>query len=192
MVSQPAYLLNLKKYAKVRFQDIGEEEIEWRIKDLENESDRGAIILAATNVEDTLELRLMDMLPNLKEDETARKLVFEQDGPISSFSRKLLMAYATGIVDTQYRKLIDLVREIRNACAHCRKPLSLEVPELLEACKVLLADMWPDLKDHTPMTIRNAFVMKCTFIQHYIVFGEKLEGRDAHFAHWEKLKRGEA
>ncbi|RWE34449.1 hypothetical protein [Mesorhizobium sp.] len=189
MVSQPAYLANLKSYAKLRFVGDDEEEARIRVRDLDSESDRGAIILAATNIEDMLELRILQRLPTLHHDETTRKFVFEQDGPISTFSRKILMAYAMGIVDKPYRKLIDLVREIRNACAHSRQPISLEVPELQEACKVVISDIWPDIKDHNPRTIRMAFVMKCTFIQHYILHGEKLEGREAHLAHWEKLKR---
>ncbi|RUV04327.1 hypothetical protein EOB36_03490 [Mesorhizobium sp. M6A.T.Cr.TU.017.01.1.1] len=192
MVSQPAYLTNLKKYAKLRFRGDEDEDARIAVRDLDNESDRGAIILAATNVEDMLELKILERLPTLQADEPARKFVFEQDGPISTFSRKILMAYAMGIVDKPYRKLIDLVREIRNACAHSRQPISLQVPELQDACKVVISDIWPDIKDHNPKTIRMAFVMKCTFIQHYILHGEKLEGRDAHLAHWEKLKRGEA
>ncbi|MER9914013.1 hypothetical protein NKJ71_25640 [Mesorhizobium sp. M0050] len=191
MVSQAAYLANLKGYAKRRFDGADDEDSRRAVRDLDNESDRGAIILAATNVEDMLELRILEKLPTLQVDETARKSVFEQDGPVSTFSRKILMAYSMGIIDKPYRKLIDLVREIRNACAHSRQPISLEVPELREACKVVISDIWPDIKDHDPKTIRMAFVMKCTFIQHYILHGAKLEGREAHLAHWEQLKRGE-
>ncbi|ESX87004.1 hypothetical protein [Mesorhizobium sp. LNJC405B00] len=191
MVSQAAYLANLKSYAKRRFDGEDDEDSRRAVRDLDNESDRGAIILAATNVEDMLELRILEKLPALRVDETARKSVFEQDGPVSTFSRKILMAYSMGIIDKPYRKLIDLVREIRNACAHSRQPISLEVPELQEACKVVISDIWPDIKDHDPKTIRMAFVMKCTFIQHYVLHGEKLEGKEAHLAHWEQLKRGE-
>jgi len=58
------------------------------------------------------------------------------------------MAYAMGIIDKAYRKKIDLIREIRNACAHARFPLSMEKQVLRDACKALLAATWNDLIEY--------------------------------------------
>ncbi|PAP97809.1 hypothetical protein CIT25_35065 [Mesorhizobium mediterraneum] len=69
MVSQAAYLTNLKSYAKLRFRGDDDEDARRAVRDLDNESDRGAIILAATNVEDMLELRILEKLPTLQVDE---------------------------------------------------------------------------------------------------------------------------
>jgi hypothetical protein len=187
MVTQPAYLRNLKEYARRRVKNLETETAEL-MADYSAESDRGAIILVATTIEDVLEIQIIEKLPVLKNDETARKKMFEHDGLISSFSKKIEMAYAMGIIDSDYRKKIDLVREIRNACAHSRFPLSLEKNELLDACKALMADMWDDLKDHNPNTLRNAFIAKCTFIGFYILTGEKIEGFEAQYEHFKKLQ----
>jgi hypothetical protein len=187
MVTQPAYLRNLKEYARRRMKDYKTESAEL-IADHSAESDRGAIILVATTVEDILEIQITEKLPVLKGDEAARKKMFEHDGLISSFSKKIEMAYAMGIIDSDYRKKIDLVREIRNACAHSRFPLSMEKKELRDASKALMADMWGDLKDHNPITLRNAFIAKCTFIGHYILTGEKIEGFQAQYEHFKKLQ----
>src|SRR5690606_8731412 len=131
---------------RARWKDAAEARIAARdITD--NESDRGAIILVATNVEDMLEYKILERLPALQEDEPARKAMFELDGPIASFSRKLHMAYAMGIVNKHYRKQIDLVREIRNACAHSRLPVSLSEPAIADAVRHLVTDTYDHLKD---------------------------------------------
>lgn len=90
------------------------------------------------------------------------------------------MAYAMGIIDDDYRRKIDLIREIRNACAHCRHPLNLDNPALLEPIKISIKDMWKDLKDNSTKTIRLAFVAHCRVIGFYILTGEKYEGLSGH------------
>jgi dUTPase len=141
MVTQPAYLRNLKEYARRRTTD-SKTETDELIADYSSESDRGAIILVATTIEDMLQDQITKNLPVLLTDETARKKMFEHDGLISSFSKKIEMAYAMGIIDEDYRKKIDLVREIRNACAHSRFPISMEKKVLQDVCKALFQTCW--------------------------------------------------
>lgn len=191
MVSQPAYIANLKEYARRQLKDFKTESAEL-VADYTNESDRGAIILAATHVEDVLELQIVNRLPVLAEDETARKKMFEHDGILSSFSKKIEMAYAMGIVDKAYRKKIDLIREIRNACAHARFPLSMEKQVLQDACKALLTATWDNLPNYEPSTLRNAFLLECTFIGHFILTGEKIESHEAQARHYHKLRASRA
>ncbi len=178
MVNQPAYLANLKAYGRARWKDDAEA-IATAREITNNESDRGAIILVSTNVEDMLEYKILERLPALLEDEPARKAMFELDGPIASFSRKLHMAYAMGIVNKHYRKQIDLVREIRNACAHSRLPVALEVPAIADAVRHLIADTYEHLVDRSPKALRNAFVIKCMMLSNYISSGEEADGFDA-------------
>lgn len=188
MVTQPAYIANLKDYARRRSGDstagVSMEEV---IAEFSNESDRGAIILASTSIEDMMEHKILAQLPGLKDDEATRKRMFEQDGQLASFSKKTEMAYAMGIIDKDYRKKIDLVREIRNACAHSRLPLSMDKKVLRDPCEVVISDFINDLKDRKPRTIRTAFVAKCAFISHYVATGEKLEGVEAHLQHFAEL-----
>lgn len=188
MVSQPAYLRNLKAFTKRRWDDP--EASRAAANSLRSESDRGAIILSATTLEDMLEHKIIHFMPNLAEDETARKDVFERDGPISSFSRKLLIAYALGIVDKPYRNKIDLIREIRNACAHSRNPVSFDTPELREACKVVIGDMVDDLPDDNPASLRKAFIFTVDLISYYVATGQKVEGREARIQHVRRMLGG--
>jgi hypothetical protein len=136
-----------------------------------------------------LEFEILKRLPGLENDEPTRKRMFEQDGQIASFSKKIEMAYALGIIDKNYRKIIDIIREIRNACAHSRKPISLEKSVLFAACEAVISDMLPGLANREPKTIRATFVVKCGLISHYIATGEKLEGIEAISKYFEKLKK---
>jgi len=185
MVDQPAYLRNLKAYAKSKV-GLDEDAIGFA-NTIFSESHRGAIILAATMVEDALQSAIIKRFPTLQVDEAAAKQVFEIDGPMASFSRRTLIAYGLGIIDKEYRNLIDLIREIRNACAHSRQPISMTVPELTAACSVIISDMLPGLLDREPVTLLNAFVTKCAFINIYIDTGIKHEGPEAQVRYWSQL-----
>jgi hypothetical protein len=185
VATQPAYLKILKDYARERHGN--EEDLRSAVLDMKGESDRGAIILSATSIEDILEIEIANRMPSLKSDDQLQKKIFEGDGPISSFSRKIDMAYALGIIDKQYHGIINLIREVRNACAHARRPISLARPELQGVCKVIISDTINDLIDESPQVLREALVIKCMLIGHYIVSGEKIEGTKAIINHYKNL-----
>jgi hypothetical protein len=87
MVTQPAYISNLKSYARARLSN--NDDVNDSITDFSTESDRGAILLAATGIEDMLEYEILNRLPGLGNHEPARKRMFEQDGQVASFSKKI-------------------------------------------------------------------------------------------------------
>jgi hypothetical protein len=170
--------VNLKAYGRARWKDDAEADAAAESM-IHDESDRGAILMSATNVEDMLEYKILQRLPTLLEDETARKSMFDQDGPLSTFSRKIVMAYAMGIIDKPYRKLIDLVRDIRNTAAHSRLPISVQVPPIKVAIEMLVADSIEGLQTDNPRALLGAYAIKCATLAHYIVNGEKIEGMEA-------------
>jgi hypothetical protein len=63
----------------------------------------------------------------------------------------------------------------------------MEKKVLQDACKALLAATWDDLRDHEPRTLRDAFLVECTFIAHYILSAEKIEGFEAQMRHYHAL-----
>ncbi len=93
-----------------------------------NETDRGAVILLSTAVEDVLTLRLKSEMVTLNSDET--KSIFGTESILGSFSAKIKMAYALGFIDREITRVCDLVREMRNACAHCGRAISFADKEL--------------------------------------------------------------
>lgn len=190
MVTQPTYLKNLKEYA--RSSSIGtDDELDQAIEDLTGESDRGAVILSATSIEDTLEWALMVRMTPLQDDATTRNSVFGGDGFASTFASKTTLAYALGIIDKQTRDEINLIRDIRNACAHSRKPISFKLPELKAVARHVLRDMWGGIKDHEPLTLRHAFVIQCTLITQSIITGKRQTPLEA-FAEQVEADRQEA
>ena len=185
-MSQPTYLVNLKAYGRARWRTDDEANAAAQSMN-QDESDRGAILMAATTLEDMLEYKILQRLPALLEDEPARKLMFDQDGPVASFSRKIHMAYAMGIIDKPYRKLIDLAREIRNCAAHSRQPVTSQVPVIRAAIEVLVKDSLEALRTDEPRALTGAFVIKCAMLSHYVETGEKVEGITAMMDLWQRL-----
>lgn len=172
MSSDPVYLRNLKRYSRAHISTP--EEGPEQLADFAAESDRGAIILAATNVEDSLELALRGKMPHLAHDKEATTAMFGADGTLSTYSDKTLMAYALGLIDKKEKKNIDVIRQIRNACAHSRKPLSLAMPVLVEAVKAVVSpDLFALRKDNEPFTLRLAFILHCAAVSHYILTGQR-------------------
>lgn len=175
MTTQPAYIRNLKKYARIQFGD--ETDIAASLNDFAAESDRGAIILAATSIEDALQYSLSARMKALESDEDARKDVFDGDGIIATYSSKILLAYALGIIDKRAKKDIDLVREIRNVCAHSRLPISMQLPEVVAAISAAIGNealqKIRDHQQHLPASeqMPEARMLRVTFICHCAVLG---------------------
>ncbi|MGB6306438.1 MAG: hypothetical protein WBF89_01505 [Steroidobacteraceae bacterium] len=172
-MSDPAYLRNLKEYSRAQFGT--EYETEAVVGDLDDESDRTAILVAATAIEDALEQALMQRMPALATDNDARVKVFGPEGTISTYSAKILIAYAIGILDRKARKEIDVVRHIRNACAHSRKSLSLQTPALADAIKGALGeDVVAKLRDQEPATLRRAFICHIAALIYQVLSGKRI------------------
>jgi hypothetical protein len=169
VVTQPAYVRNLKAYVKIRAG--GAYTPTEAVDAVFAESDRGAAILTATGVEDTLEwacARKMKLKPE------ALDAVFGFDGLAGTFSAKIHLAFALGIIDRETHDQIDLLREIRNACAHSRKPINFELPELKAITLVAIKDLTPILQLQQPGALRDGFVLTCNYVEQCIIKGRRV------------------
>lgn len=106
-----------------------------------NETDRGSVILLSTAIEDALLNRIKTGMVALTSDESDR--MFGPDAPLGSFSAKIKIAYALGLVDRDIVRLCDLLREMRNACAHSGRAISFQDDELADVLRVA----WRQLSD---------------------------------------------
>jgi hypothetical protein len=172
MVSQPAYLKALKNYTKNKYRS--EDGVETAVEDIYNESDRGAAILSATSVEDHLEWAIMQKMRPLWDDESSRNDIFGASGTNGTFSAKILLAYALGIIDRDARRQIDLVREIRNGCAHARLPISFDDAALAGITDVVAADYLSMMVKGMAGARRHAFILTCVSINEYIISGKRV------------------
>ena len=139
---------DLKAYTKVAAHDLSPADF---VAALKGESDRGAIILAATMIDDRLSIALRERMPDINSAEAAR--IFGVDGLAGTFANRLKLAQALGIIDRGTRKLLELIREMRNACAHSRQIMTFSTPVIRAAFVSTMPDeaegdviTWPDQK----------------------------------------------
>ncbi len=109
----------------------------------QQESDRGCVIFSASLLDDDLETLLRAHC--LKDANVAKKVVdplFHVYAPFSTFSAKIQVSYAMGLIDKGLYTTLDLIRRIRNDFAHERKAVSFQTPkyqsrlrEILNSCQ---------------------------------------------------------
>lgn len=146
---------------------VTEEELDEGFEAFKKETDRGAVILGATTLEDKLAERLQSQMPHLNSDELSR--LFGWDGPMGTFSAKVRMAHALGHLDRATFKMAEVVREMRNACAHSRQDISFK-DEALRDAVLLLGKM---AKAELPAkadadSLRFYFLTFVAWLVHYI------------------------
>lgn len=83
-------------------------------KGFDNETDRSAIILSVSYLENALTAFLSDFL--VKDKETDR--LFKGYAPLSTFSAKIDIAFALGLIPRDMKADLNIIRRIRNHCAH--------------------------------------------------------------------------
>jgi hypothetical protein len=130
MASEPTYLQTFKEYTKSLPSAEDRETMEMEYY---GEGDRACAILQATWTELIVERTLR---ARLRYDGAAQ--IFDVNGPLGTFSNKIIMAFGMGIFGTKTRHDLTLIRTLRNGFAHCRLPLRFNTPEVKAVCDHLL------------------------------------------------------
>jgi DNA-binding MltR family transcriptional regulator len=83
--------------------------------EFKNESERAIVVLTAARL-DYLLFQLLHkyVIPNVSKTDD----FFENQGPGSSFSNKIMLCYRLGLIDRQFTQALNLIRRIRNDFAH--------------------------------------------------------------------------
>jgi DNA-binding MltR family transcriptional regulator len=100
---------------------------------LNKESDRGAVLIAATMLEDLLGRSINSFL--VPHDETER-LLEGFNAPLGTFSSRILAAYSLGILSENEYRECDRIRKIRNVFAH-NVHCSFEDQKVRDMCATL-------------------------------------------------------
>jgi len=124
----------------------------------QQESDRGCVIFGAAHLEDDLKTLLRAHC--LKDARAVKKVVdplFHVYAPFSTFSAKIQVSYAMGLIEEQLHTTLDLIRRLRNDFAHERKAVSFQTPIYQSRLRKLLNSSQPEYaKDKTiPMLDDN-------------------------------------
>jgi DNA-binding MltR family transcriptional regulator len=93
-------------------------------KEITNGPPRVQAIVAGALLEDVLRAALAYNLIELSESEL--KELFENNGPLATFSSRIKMAYALGLISSEVKHDLDVVRDIRNDFAHELRSIDLD------------------------------------------------------------------
>ena len=92
------------------------QELEASLHQFQAESDRACAVLGAAHLDQLLASAIVKTLP--KGTEVAEPLVMGVNAALATFSSRIDIAYALGIIDPDARGDLDNIRRIRNKFAH--------------------------------------------------------------------------
>ena len=127
---------------------------------VQQESDRGAIMLCATMIDDSLRDRLSVAFSAANKADRDR--LFDLQGPAGTFSSRILLASSLGVITREERASIDLIRHMRNACAHAQNNLNFDSPTIRDAALLIIGDVSPEPFASWPRDkVRDVFAILC-------------------------------
>ena len=106
---------------------------------LEQESDRGAAVLAFSRFEDFLKEAISTKFiePDKKCHKKCHKEIFQGRGPLSGFEQRMVIAHALGFYDRETMNGIKIIQRIRNRFAHSVYPLGFDHEGIANGCRAL-------------------------------------------------------
>lgn len=119
--------------SKLKYADINTSEF---YAELNSDNDRACILVGAAALDHAMQRALSHKFTYANKEELDR-LFFSPNGPLASFSNRILVSFALGLISPAERKDLDTVRHIRNALAH--SPLTIKFSDEIVAveCKKL-------------------------------------------------------
>jgi hypothetical protein len=118
-------------------------------RELTKESDRGCALLAASHLDfllsETLKAKMIGTPKELK-------ALLDFNGPLGTFSSRILISYSIGLITKFHTKDLQLIRKIRNEFGHSTSIKDFENPKIKQLC------------DQLKLTIRSNKTSKSKFI----------------------------
>lgn len=144
------------------------------IDSMAGESDRGLIIIAASLVEDALVQTIEDRLAPLNRKE--RDALFDFNGPMGTFSSRIKVAQALSIISRETRKHIEMIREMRNACAHSPNRLTFADEAIRQAVFSMFVHQIEPTRKNEPGYARVMFNLMVVLLTSIIIAGDAAKG----------------
>jgi hypothetical protein len=167
-ISHEALRQRLTRLMKVR---PDAKDIEEHVARLKAESDRGVMILSATMLDDALITALGRILPGAN-----RKLkdqMFSNDGPLSTFSKRIIFAEAAGLTSPAVARQMNMIRQIRNVAAHAHAGVDFSLDEVKQALATIFDDheKGDDFETWSQGKVRNFYLMLCGYLADRLIGG---------------------
>jgi DNA-binding MltR family transcriptional regulator len=110
--------------------DLSKTGIDRMITALEKESDRGYLLIMSAMLDEVLRLLLRNFMLNNEREKGFKDKLFENDGPLSTFSSRIRVAFGLGLLDPDLYADLQIFREIRNQFAHQFQAISFETSSI--------------------------------------------------------------
>lgn len=107
------------------------------LKEFQSETDRGAVLVGAAFIDDRLERLLIS---HLLDSTISKELVSGNNAPLGTFSSRIKMNYALGLITELEFKECEIIRRIRNEFAHSIHGMSFKNQKIHSMCLNLKAN----------------------------------------------------
>jgi DNA-binding MltR family transcriptional regulator len=126
---------------------------------LSDESDRACALMACAFLDESFRNWFESIFVEAKEVEQ----LFDSNGPLCTFSSRIKVAFALGLLCEQHVRDLNLMRRIRNEFAHNASPLTFDEPSIANKCRELRSHI-RSAKDRPRSIFTNTFANILAFI----------------------------
>lgn len=102
---------------------------------LADESDRGMVVIVGSLTEDILLECILKRLPGA--NHAVKKNLTRSGGLLSTWADRTNLALAMGLIDEEDADHLEVLKTMRNACAHSRRHIDFCTPELRAALSLM-------------------------------------------------------
>lgn len=126
---------------------------------LSTESDRGVIILTATQLEDAVTYYISERLTGL--DEEDKEYFLGIGGPLGEFGTKVKLALGMEIIDKETYELLEIVGNMRSASTHGHREVTFETAVIRDAVSLLVDERYAkDIQNLDGKRIRLLYLLE--------------------------------
>lgn len=139
MVDEPAYIRRFKAFTRGELTIADLPRLEDEVYGI---NERASAIIFGSIVENSLTALLKNSLRQ-EMNRNQRKRLFDERGPLGTFSAKIITAYAFELIGPATFNDLDIIRIVRNEFAHSRKHFGFDSSELADVCAHLQTPDFP-------------------------------------------------
>jgi DNA-binding MltR family transcriptional regulator len=137
------------------------EEFRKTFEEIEIMSKRGWAIVAASHLDEQLVTLLKAFFVD---DQRTADQVLEDPGAISAFGARIELAFLLGLISARERKMLNLIRKIRNSFAHSSRVASFSQSPIKERCLELDAKPILESKTLSDQSPEGKFIAAFSFL----------------------------
>lgn len=149
------------------------------LAELVGESDRAAVILASSQLDDLLANAIaMRMSESMDIQVGDMETIFRPSGPLGTFSARAEIANLFGIIDNETYAQLAILREMRNACAHSKHAITFKDPLLRNVAIHLFKPNGSTPRAFAEKELKQAFSLEVAYLIMVLGLGSREAAAD--------------